>query len=179
MAAWRLDLESELVYVGDEGRTDASGASRRVGIDLEGRLRLAPWLWADADFNLSRGRFRAAPAGADRIPLAPSITAVAGLAVRDLGPVSSGARLRAVDSRSAIEDGSVRARGYAIWELVGRWQVSRFEIVGTVDNLFNAAWNEAQFATISRLRTDPAPATELHFIPGAPRAFQLDREYRF
>ncbi|MGH7613904.1 MAG: hypothetical protein ACREMW_07690 [Gemmatimonadales bacterium] len=71
------------------------------------------------------------------------------------------------------------ARGYAIWELVGRWQVSRFEIVATVDNLFNAAWNEAQFATTSRLRAEPAPVTELHYTPGAPRGFQLGLEYRF
>ncbi|MGH7538772.1 MAG: TonB-dependent receptor domain-containing protein, partial [Gemmatimonadales bacterium] len=179
LAAWRLDLESELIYIGDEGSTEASGATRRVGVDVEGRVRVAPWLWADVDLNLSRGRFRGAPAGADRIPLAPSLTAVAGLTVRDLGPVSGGVRLRAVGSRPASEDGSVTARGYAIWELFGRWEVSRFEFVATVDNLFNTAWNEAQFATTSRLVGDPAPVTELHFTPGSPRAIQLGLQYRF
>ncbi len=73
----------------------------------------------------------------------------------------------------------MRARGYAVWELFGRWQVSHFEIVGTEGNLFNAAWNEAQVATTSRLRTEPAPVTDLHFTPGSPRAFQLGLEYRF
>ncbi|MGH7613905.1 MAG: TonB-dependent receptor [Gemmatimonadales bacterium] len=34
LAAWRLDLESELVYVGDEGVTEASGSTRRVGVSI-------------------------------------------------------------------------------------------------------------------------------------------------
>jgi hypothetical protein len=49
----------------------------------------------------------------------------------------------------------------------------------TVDNLFDAAWNEAQFATTSRLRGEPAGVTELNFTPGAPRAIQLGIQTRF
>jgi len=57
-ALWATDLQSELVYNGDEGTTEPSGRTRRHGLDLEGRIRLTPWLWADADLNLAHGRFR-------------------------------------------------------------------------------------------------------------------------
>jgi hypothetical protein len=77
---------SRLMWSGDEGTTEASGRTRRVGVDLEGRGRLLLWLWADADLNLSRGRFRDSPSGADLIPLASTITATAGLTLRDAAP---------------------------------------------------------------------------------------------
>lgn len=178
-ALWGLDLQSELVYSGDEGTTEPRDRTRRVGIDFEGRVRLAPWLWADADVNLARGRFRDAPAEANRIPLAPTLTSSGGLSLREAGPVAGGLRYRFVVPRAAIEDNSVVARGYLVWESFASWRVSRFDVVLALENLFNARWNEAQFATTSRLRDEPAPVTELHFTPGAPRGMQLGVEYRF
>ena len=61
--------------------------------------------------------------------------------------------MRHIGSRAATEDNSVRANGSTIWELFGGWQIGAFRLTGTVDNLFNATWNEAQFATTSRLRS--------------------------
>ena len=177
-ALWWLDLQSETVFVGDEGTTEASGRTRRVGVDLEVRQHLASSLWFDADLNLARGRFRDEPRGADRIPLAPTRTATAGLTYR-LPTTESGFRVRHIGARAAIEDNSVRALGSTISELFGAWQVGAFQVTGTVDNLFNASWNEAQFATTSRLRHEPAPTTELHYTPGSPRAFSLGIEWRF
>ena len=178
-SAWRLDLESELVYVGDEGVTEPSGRTRRYGVDLEARLRLLPWLWADADLNLARGRFVDEPSGADRIPLAPEVTGTAGLTVQDAGPVSGGIRVRHVGSRPADETNTVRARGYTLWEAFGSWRLGRLELTVAVDNLFDAEWNEAQFATTSRLRDEPEEVTELHFTPGAPRSVEVGLSYRF
>jgi outer membrane receptor protein involved in Fe transport len=177
---WALDLESELIYVGDEGVTEPSGRTRRVGVDLEGRMHLLPWLWADADVNLSRGRFLDESEGANRIPLAPTVTSTGGLTLRDLGPVGGGLRYRHIGSRAADETASVIARGSTLWELFGTWQISRLSVVLAVDNLLNATWNDAQFASTSRLPGEPADGiTELHFTPGAPRSLQVGVEYRF
>ena len=184
VALWALDLESELVYVGDEGVTEPSGRTRRVGADVELRTRVLPWLWADADVNLARGRFLDEPAGANRIPLAPMLTSTAGLTVRDIarGPLSGfdgGLRMRHIGSRAAIEDNSVTANGHTVWELFGGWGVGATRAFFSIDNLFGVEWNEAQFATTSRLRGEPAGVTELHFTPGAPRTIQVGIEYRF
>jgi hypothetical protein len=178
VALWGLDLASELIYVGDEGTTEASGPSRRIGVDLEGRVRVLPWLWADADITLSRGRFPDQAAGADRIPLAPTITAIGGLTVRDTGPVSGGFRIRHVGSRAADQTNTVRALGHTVTELFSLWRVGPLDLMCSVDNLFDVDWNEAQFATTSRLRNESESVTELHFTPGSGRFVQVGASYR-
>jgi hypothetical protein len=179
LAAWWLDLQSETVFIGDEGTTEASGPTRRLGVDAEWRQHLLAWLWADADVNLAHGRFTQEAAGANRIPLAPTMTATAGLTVRDAGRVSGGLRLRHVGARAAIEDNSVRALGYTVWECFGSVQLRAARLFVAVDNLLDTRWNEAQFATTSRLRSESAAVTELHFTPGAPRGLQAGLNWRF
>lgn len=175
-AAWLLDLQSELVYVGDEGVTEANGPTRRVGADLEARLELRRWLFVDADVNLSRGRFRDLPAGENRIPLAPTVTSTGGLTVRDAGPAGGGLRYRLIGSRAANEGATVTARGSTVWELFGSYRWRRLVGYAVVDNLFDVAWNEAQFATTSRLLREPSGVTENHFTPGAPRGVTVSLE---
>jgi outer membrane receptor for monomeric catechols len=178
-ALWLMDLQSELVYNGDEGTTEPSGRTRRYGLDLEGRVRLAGWLWADADLNLSHGRFRDAPAGFDLIPLAPTVTSTGGLTVRALRPLEGGVRYRYVGSRAADSSSSIVAKGYILGEVFATWHAGRVDLVLTVDNLLDATWNEAQFATTSRLRGEPSPITELNFTPGLPRSVQVGARYRY
>jgi len=49
LSYWRSYLESELVFVGDEGTFEPSGASRRHGIESEFRYDILPWLSYDLD----------------------------------------------------------------------------------------------------------------------------------
>ena len=44
----------------------------------------------------------------------------------------------------------------------------KYEIGLAAENIFNIKWNEAQFATESRLYNEPAAVTELNFTPGTP-----------
>jgi outer membrane receptor protein involved in Fe transport len=176
-ALWQLNLESELVWVGDEGTTEASGRTRRRGLDLEARARILPWVWLDADLNLSRGRFRDEPPGADHIPLAPTLTSTGGITVREAGAAGGGLRWRHVSGRPADDEDSVRAEGHTVFELFGRWSLGRVDLLLAVDNLFDVEWNEAQFATTSRLRDEVSSITELHFTPGPGRAVQVGLEY--
>jgi len=180
IAFWGLDLQSELVFVGDEGVTEALGPSRRLGIDFEGRQQLIDWLWLDLDLNLTRGWLKNEPAGANDIPLAPRFTFVAGLTVRDLGPVSGGVRMRHINDRPAIEDASITALGYTVTQLFASWAIDRGQVFASVDNLFNVEWNEAQFATTSRLAGEPNGGyTDLNFTPGSPRSFLAGVRYFF
>jgi len=94
-------------------------------------------------------------------------------------PVESGIRVRHIGSRAANEDNSVRATGSTTWELFSAWTAGPLRVIGTIDNLFNARWNETQFATTSRLRGETVPVTELHYTPGAPRRVSAGLEWRF
>jgi len=180
VAAWALHLQSELVYVGDEGTTEAVGPSQRIGLDMEGRQQLNRWLWLDLDMNVTRGWLTAEPATANEIALAPRFTLVAGLTVRDLGPVAGGVRVRHIGDRPANEDASITALGYTVTQVFATVNVGRGQVFASVDNLFNVEWNEAQFATTSRLLGEPnGGITDLNFTPGSPTAVVAGVRYIF
>jgi outer membrane receptor protein involved in Fe transport len=93
-----------------------------MGVELEGRTRVKQWLWVDGDVALSRGRFRDAPAGENRIPLAPTVTANGGLTLRDLVGKRRASN-RYLGGRAADEANTIRARGYMLLELFGAYEL--------------------------------------------------------
>lgn len=172
-AAWWLDLEEEFVYVGDGGMTERSGATRRMGIDLETRARLLDWLWLDLDATLSTGQLTDEPDGADHIPLAPTLTSQGGLTMRRAAGTSGSLRFRHIGDRPANEVDSVTAWGYTVVDLSMSQDWHAWRVHVDIENLLDSSWNEAQFDTESRLRDETESVTELHLTPGNPRGARL------
>ena len=178
-ALWRLDLDREFVFVGDAGTTELSGRTRRLGVDLDARVALLSWLAADADVTLSRGRFLDEPAGADEIPLAPRVTFTGGLTVQRESGLEGSLRVRAVGDRPANETDTITAEGFAIVDLQATLPVGPLAFTLALENALDEAWNEAQFATESRLPGEAESVDELHYTPGNPRNVRLGVTYRF
>ncbi|MBC8145040.1 MAG: TonB-dependent receptor, partial [bacterium] len=168
-AAWQLDLESELVYVGDEGTTEESGRTRRRGVDVEVHATPLDWLSIGSNATLSQGRFRDLPNGENHIPLAPTFT-LSGTARATFGDFAVLGRVRSVSDRPANEANTVRALGFTITDLSASYRIGNVELSAHVENIFDEVWNEAQFDTESRLRGESSAVSELHFTPGAPRS---------
>lgn len=168
LALWGLDLEHELVYVGDEGTTEESGATRRIGIDASARFQLLDWLWGDLDLALSRGRYKDLPTGQDYVPLAPTLASTGGLSAKLPSGLEANLRYRYLSDRPANEDNSVRARGYTVFDAGMSYTLGAYKLSLIAENLFNVDWNEAQFDTESQLRGESQPVSELHFTPGTP-----------
>ena len=178
-AAWWMDLDREFVYVGDAGTTEESGRTRRIGLDLEGRLSLRSWLWADADINLSRGTLRDEPDTADRIPLAPQRTSTGGLSARHPAGYEASLRYRHIGDRPANEDDSVTAQGYTVFDFNAAYRFDHYKIHLTVENLADTEWSEAQFDTESQLRGETERVSEIHFTPGNPFGVRFGLSYFF
>lgn len=178
-AAWYLYLEREYVYVGDAGTTELSDPTRRYGLDLELRFKLLPWLWGDADLNVSEGKIVDAPAGEDYIPLAPNLTSTGGLTALHPAGFEGSLRYRHVGERPANENNSVVALGSTVFDLSLGYRFGQIKLFGVLENVFDVEWNEAQFATESRLKGEPEPVSELHFTPGNPRNARLGISYAF
>ncbi len=166
-AAWGLELDSELVWVGDEGTTEPRGATVRRGLELEARWRLMSWLRADVDFTYSRARFD----DGSYIPLAPVFTVSGGVEAEHPTGFFGSARTQAISHRPANEDGSIVARGFTLVDLQLGYQTRRFRLALDVKNALNVEWNQAQFANESRLPGESEPVEDLHFTPGHPRTF--------
>ena len=179
VAGWYLHLEEELVFIGDEGTTEISGETRRIGLDTELRLQLAKWIWADLDLNFSDGRYLHESDGANYIPLAPRLSSQGGLNFLHPSGIEGSARYRYIGDRPANEDNSIVATGYGIVNLILAYRFKGFRIFSQIENLLNATWNEAQFDTESRLYNETLPVSELHFTPGNPINFQAGVSYEF
>jgi outer membrane receptor protein involved in Fe transport len=172
-------MEEELVFIGDEGSTEISGETRRLGFDAEMRFQLNPWIWADVDVNLADGKYLDEPGGADHIPLAPRLTSQGGLVFLHPGGFEGALRYRHVGDRPANEDQSIVAKGHTLIQLSIAYRSGGFLIFGQIENLTARDWNEAQFDTESRLQHEPGGISELHFTPGNPFNFQLGVAYEF
>jgi outer membrane receptor protein involved in Fe transport len=168
VAAWYLHLDQEFVYVGDEGIVEPSGKSRRKGIDVMTRYQISDHLYFNANLNMTDARLIGNAKGEDYIPLAPLLTSTGGLYYKRKEGFNGGLSYRFIGDRPANEDNTIKARGYFIADGVVNYTKSRYEIGMMVENIFNSTWNEAQFATESRLKDEPMPVNELHYTPGTP-----------
>ena len=167
-AFWYLRLQDELVYSGDEGTTTSVGPTQRFGFDLSARYQLTGRLFLDFDGNYSHARLLDAPEGENFVPLGPIFTSVAGITYKQPNGLSASLRYRYLAGRPANEDNSVRALPYFVVDAVLAYTRPRYQLGFTVQNLLNVDWNEAQYATETQLRGEPAPITERTFTPGTP-----------
>lgn len=167
-AAYRIDLDSELVWSGDAGTTEPSDASRRIGIELGGRLNFHRWLFADADLTLNRAVYRGNAGNHGAVALAPTRTLTAGVGARSPFGTFGSLRVRHIGERPANEDGSLVAEGFTVVDAQMGHRFRAFEATLDVQNLFDTEWREVQFATESQLRHEAKPVEEVNFTPGWP-----------
>jgi outer membrane receptor protein involved in Fe transport len=167
-ALWYLFLEQEFVYVGDAGIVEPSGKSRRYGIDFGARYQILDWLFLDADINHTIARAIGEPENADAIPLAPDLTATGGITIKSSTGFAGSIRFRVIGDRPANEDNSIVAKGYAVTDISASYKWKNITFGLQVENLFDTEWNEAQFATESRLQNETESVEEIHFTPGTP-----------
>ncbi len=168
VALWALHLQSELIYVGDEGVVEASGRTKRLGIDAAARLQIKKYLFLDADLNFNYGRLLDEPSTANFIPLAPVLTSIGGISYKKSSGLNASLRYRYMANRAANEDYSLVAKGYFLLDGVVAYTQKRYQISLSGENLLNTVWKETQFATESRLKNELKPAEEIHFTPGTP-----------
>jgi outer membrane receptor protein involved in Fe transport len=175
LALWGLDIESELVFIGDAGVTEPSRPSRRTGFELTGVHRFGGWASVDASLAWSRARFRDDDPAGDRIPGAVEGVVSAGVSILDRNRFFGALRARYFGPRPLIEDNSVRSRpatllgaemGYRLGESV------MLSIEGF--NLLDAEASDVDYYYESRLPGEPdAGISDIHTHPEPPRTFRL------
>jgi outer membrane receptor protein involved in Fe transport len=182
LALWKLDFDSELVYVGDAGATEASRPSKRHGVEWNNRWLLAPWLLVDADLAWSHARFTGAdPLGlGDRIPNAVDRVASVAVTVRELGPWSASLQWRYLGSAPLVEDDSVRSRSSLTTNLRVTRELGRgTELTLDVFNLFNRRVNDIEYFYESRLPGASAVLAGRHVHPAEPRTLRVTLKSSF
>jgi outer membrane receptor protein involved in Fe transport len=170
LALWKLDFDSELVYVGDAGATEASAASRRRGVEFNNRWTPGRHVLIDADLAWTHACF----ANGDRIPNAVDRVASLAATVRDIGPWSASLQWRYLGSGALVEDNSVRSRSSLTTNLRVGWQVSpKVELTLDVFNLFNRKVDDIQYVYESRVPGEAEAVADRHVHPAEPRSARL------
>ena len=180
VALWQLKSDSELVFVGDAGATEASAGAKRRGLEWNNRWVPAPWFLLDADFAWTHARFD----NGERIPGAVDRVASVAATLRDLGPWSASLQWRYLGSGALIEDNSVRS----LSSLTANLRLSRklnlglktpAEVTLDVFNLGNRKVNDIQYFYESQLPFETAPVADRHVHPAEPRTVRLSLRVEF
>jgi len=183
-AVWWLNLERELVFVGDAGTTEPRPRSRRQGVELAAELEILDWLFWEGSLGHSSGEFTGSDgeiASGDKIPQAVRFIADTGLVARHPGGFSAELHYHTLGERygSASRSGK-RLRSWGVWNAVFRYRRGPVEVGLILENLGDTHWESAEYFFASRLPGEPAGGVDdLHFVPGNPRSARVVLAYFF
>lgn len=178
-AGFWLELDSELLFVGDSGTSEPNEATRRYGLELVSFWSITDWMVLDAAFTKTEARFKGLPDDQDQVPDAHGITASAGITILTPNDWTASLRLRHFSDASLVKDRSVRKKASTLLNLGTSKALGKFEIGLKIFNLLDAKDDDIAFFFQSRLRGEPAPIEDIHFHPAEERAFKFSLKYKF
>lgn len=179
-ALWGLDIDSELLFIGDGGFTEPSRAARRYGVELGAYWTPLDSLIIDADYAWAHARFTQSDPAGDYIPGAVETVVSLGITVHRDSGWFGGARWRYLGPAPLIEDNSVRSNSTSLVNVEAGYRFTpSFSVTATVFNLFDADANDITYYYESQLPGEAAPVTDVHFHPVEPRTLRATATLRF
>ena len=175
LSLWYLGIDSELVFVGDAGTTEAGRPSRRVGLEWTNYWRLRPWLIADADLSFSHAEFADADPVGTRVPGALARVISGGLTIEPRQPIFGSLRVRHFGPRPLMEDASVSSNSTTLWNgEVGYRLSNKARLVLEMFNLFDSRVSDIDYFYTSRLQGEPLDGVDdIHTHPALPRSARV------
>lgn len=175
-----LDYDSELVFVGDAGTTEASRPSRRIGFEWTNLYQYNAWLRFDLNLAYTHARFTDSDPAGDHIPGAATMVASGSVTFGEALGWFGALKLRHFGTRPLIEDDSVRSGSTT---LVNARIGYRFEngMRLTLDaiNLFNAKTNQIAYYYDSRVTSTAPAAADRHIHPVEPLSVRVSLAKEF
>lgn len=172
-----LELDSELVFVGDAGNTEANDGTRRYGLELSGFWEATDWLafdataaTTDAKFNLSQDNF---------IPGSVRSVFGAGATVTLDNGVTGSIRMRHFGSAPLIEDNRDRSEPTTLVNAGIAYAFDRYTIDLDVFNLFGSNDRDITYFYESRLNGEAMPVEDIHYHPVEPFTVRLGLRIKY
>jgi hypothetical protein len=177
-ALWMSYLQNETVFDADNAVFVPSAPTRRVGVDVEARAKLLPWLFADVDLAQATSTAVANGSNGGAVALAPKLYLTGGLTAKHPSGIRGGLRFRYLGPRPAFDEASpeyqyftsrvlpngqanpdydpsrVNAQGYFLLDAYASYRWRSLEVSLSVQNLLNTVWREAQFGNRSCTRDE-------------------------
>ncbi|MES2626010.1 MAG: TonB-dependent receptor [Pseudomonadota bacterium] len=179
IAIWQLDIDSELLFVGDAGNTEDTGvASERSGVEVTGYYQMNDALSFDLEYSYTESRFDVPQATTDVIPgaLPHVFSGGVNLKLRD----NFNAYLHARHFADYPLDGGESAKGSTLVNLrVGYDFTPRLSMNLDILNLLDSDDHDVEYFYESQLANEIAPVADKHFHVFEPRSFRVYANYNF
>jgi len=180
LAFWYLTLDSELLFVGDAGTTEASRPSQRYGVEWANFYKVLPWLTLDFDLSYSQARFIDSDPAGHAIPGAIELVIATGATMALPYGWFGSLRARYFGPRPLIEDNSVRSDSTTLLNLQAGYKYKNWLAQLDVLNLLDSQDHDINYFYASRLPGEPAAGVaDLHFHPVEPRTVRFSLTYKF
>ena len=177
IALFTLDLDSELVFVGDAGATEPNDGSTRTGV--EANLFWKPNNWFTADLSGAYTDAEFDIQGPD-VEIPGAVKAVFGGGVTaKLDPWTFSTRLRHFGSAALIEDGSVTSEPTTLVNFAGSYDWKNVTLSLEVLNVFDSQDADISYFFESQLAGEATPVGDIHFHPVQPRQLRVSVRYNF
>ncbi|MEM1116826.1 MAG: TonB-dependent receptor [Bacteroidota bacterium] len=178
VSLWAMGLDSELLFVGDAGGTEARGESRHLGVEWANYYDVSDLIDLTLDVALTNSRFVDAPDDANRIENSIGRIITGGIyAGTPQGPHGA-LQVRHFGPRPLTDDGSVEAGATTLVNGRVGYGFGAFTLAVDVLNLLDSEDADVSYFYASRLSPslldEPADGVEdVHAHPVQPRAARL------
>jgi outer membrane receptor protein involved in Fe transport len=180
LAIWKLNMASELLFIGDAGTTEPSLPSRRYGIEWNNFYVINSSYSLDFDFAWAHSRFVNEDKQRTFIPGAVSSTANVGLTIDNQGPWFGSIRMRYFGPRPLTEDGSIKSSSSALANLRAGYRINKnTKLAIDIYNLLGKKGNDIEYAYSSQLANEAAPVFDRHIHPTEPRSMRVTLTHKF
>ena len=181
VSLWELNLDSELLFVGDAGNTEPSRESKRQGIELTAYYHFTQQWSMDLEYAYTDAEFSESAPEGNHIPGAIEQVLQAGLNANFANGWFGSLRYRHFGERPLIEDGSVTSDSSSVWNLRAGYTVDQWTFKADVLNLTDSNDHDIDYFYESRLSGEASgEATEdVHYHVMEPRTVRFSLGYRF
>ncbi len=181
LSLWSLDIDSELIFIGDAGTTEAGRPSHRRGFEFANYYSPSRWLTVDADISWSHARFTNDDPAGEEIPGSVETVVSGGVTIDAWRGIFGSIRLRYFGPRPLVEDNSVRSKATTLVNLEAGYTLTpRIRIGVDVFNLLNQADSDIDYYYESRLPGESAAGVaDIHFHPTLPRTARVNVSLAF
>jgi hypothetical protein len=178
LALFYLHSDSELLYVGDAGSSEAGPATERFGVEWSTYWRPNEWLMLDNEITLSEGKLLNS-GSADHIPGSVPLIMDTGITLGNAEGFFGSLRSRFFSPRPLTEDGKIDSR--QSWQINGRigYRKNQWEVAVDCLNLLDRNDNDIEYFYESQLNSEVAGVEDIHLHPAEPRTFRLSLTRRF